>query len=127
MTAAAACLVTVAQYNTRLPRQQCRGLIEALIFRGWVRLNRRAFRGSNAAASLKPILPGVSVNVDSSAAFRGSNAAASLKRRPPPPPLPPLPVAFRGSNAAASLKLLKWPRRATSRHRPSAAAMPRPH
>ena len=57
MTAAAACLVTVAQYTRPL----------------------RAFRGSNAAASLKLYLR-QGLYKWSIAAFRGSNAAASLKQ-----------------------------------------------
>ena len=60
-------------------------------------------------------------------AFRGSNAAASLKRGADAQSLGEAIEAFRGSNAAASLKLDLDREIADRRRVPSAAAMPRPH
>ena len=61
-----------------LPRQQCRGLIEATLVPTATSRALAAFRGSNAAASLKPLIHATQLDREREA-FRGSNAAASLK------------------------------------------------
>ena len=64
---------------------------------------REAFRGSNAAASLKLAVDLGGDGTVRRLAFRGSNAAASLKLYVDPRQRVGE-QAFRGSNAAASLK-----------------------
>ena len=85
-----------------------------------------AFRGSNAAASLKRV-DQLRNDRPPLAAFRGSNAAASLKLEVLYPFLYIRVPAFRGSNAAASLKLAGGKKLRLPRQPPSAAALPRPH
>ena len=83
-----------------------------------------AFRGFNAAASLKLILAHP-IGRDGKA-FRGFNAAASLKHSHRPGNVAAA-VAFRGFYAAASLKQTPPGNRPIPGREPSAVLMPRPH
>ena len=83
-----------------LPRQQCRGLIEARRWQEVKKMRFDAFRGSNAAASLKP--------------------PASWPKRTPVGSLP-----RQQCRGLIEARQCRWHRPAGSW--PSAAAMPRPH